>query len=99
MGDEEDKKSDPDVMYRTRGGDRPMREVIAEWHARRREIPKATLEQAFRDRAGIIAQLGMCLCAYPIVKELTASGHAEWCPGEGLKKSMDDVKSRAEKAR
>ncbi len=41
---------------------------------------RKTLLAAFKQRAGMIGRLQSCMCAYPIVKEQTTSGHHATCP-------------------
>jgi hypothetical protein len=45
---------------------------------------KALLDLAFRTRAGGIAILQSCLCAYPLELHPTSTGHDECCPAHGM---------------
>lgn len=63
---------------------RPMREVLAERKRLVSSVPRAIREEAYRERAGMIAELQSCLCGYPIRRASTESGHEEWCPTVGI---------------
>lgn len=43
-----------------------------------------TLQAAFRKRAGMVGRLLSCVCAYPLKKEPTQSGHHEACPSHSM---------------
>lgn len=73
---------------------RPIVEVLQERAANRRTYKLAQLEQAYRERAGMIGMLSSCLCAFPLVIVPTPSGHEPWCPSEGLRRSYERVEAQ-----
>lgn len=91
-------KSEPrnveDVDYAAADGNRPMREVIRERTVKARKYKRSQLEAAYRARAREVSLLMSCLCAYPLVRTETPSGHEEWCPAESLRRSFEAADAR-----
>lgn len=71
---------------------RPMREVLAERKRLISSVPRVIREEAYRERAGMIAELQSCLCGFPIRRGTHDSGHEQWCPTVGILTSRQAAK-------
>lgn len=87
------KRNVDDVAYREASDleGRPMRHIIQERKSLVAGIPKKVREDAYRERAGMIAVLGSCLCDH----SLAVPGHRAWCPSTAILASMRAAGMRA----
>lgn len=76
------------------GETRPIREVLRERSREARKYTRAELDAAYRERAGQVGLLLVCLCCFPHVRCETDSGHEPWCPSEHTHQSMAVVRAR-----
>ncbi len=52
--------------------------------------------EAYRERAGLVGRLLMCICTYPLDKEPTRTGHSEFCPAEMAAKLAEPIADQTE---
>lgn len=67
---------------------------------RRQLGDRELLDAAFRERMGRVGVMSACRCEWPLrVDPDRISGHAAWCPADGLASSRDQVEARERAAR
>lgn len=96
MSNDKPKRNVEDVAYVAADlSETPMREVLRDRKSLVATIPRALREAAYRERAGIIGVLQSCLCAMPLRRAETDSGHADWCPSTALLASQREASKRS----